>query len=119
MHPSYKRIWIPGLVILAALVAATLWALSISPRVFAEPELASGPDSSSGWRVGEPVTYETLTVFPVLSSHQADTADFETLDAALASKKVSGGTAPESVRAAIADLQQRLNHQTKKTGATP
>src|SRR5271154_7548635 len=89
MHPSHKRIWIPGVIILAALVAVIVWALSTSSRVYAKPELtsglASGPDSSSGWRVAEPVTYETLTVFPVLSSQEAYTADFETLDSALAS----------------------------------
>src|SRR5580658_1404201 len=93
MHPSHKRIWIPGLIILAALVAVIVWALSTSSRVYAKPDLASeltsglasGPDSSSGWRIGEPITYETLTVFPVLSSQDAYTAEFETLDAALAS----------------------------------
>ena len=91
MHPSQKRIWIPGFIILAALVAVIFWAFSTSSRVFAKPELgakpelASGPDSSSGWHIGEPITYETLTVFPVLSSQDAYTADFETLDAALAS----------------------------------
>jgi len=40
-----------------------------------------------------------------------------TLDAALASKKVSGGTAPDSVRAAIADLEARLNQKASTTGA--
>jgi argininosuccinate lyase len=47
-------------------------------------------------------------------------ADFPgslSLDAALASKKVPGGTAPESVRAAIADLEARLNQKTNTTGA--
>jgi hypothetical protein len=85
MHPSHKVIWIPTLVILAALAAVILWSFNSSPRVLAEHELASGPDSASGWRVGEPVTYETLTVFPVLSSQDAYTTEFETLDAALAS----------------------------------
>ena len=85
MHPSPKRIWIPGLIILTALVAVMVWAFSTSPHVSANPELAAGPDSSSGWRIGEPITYETLTVFPVLSWQEAYTADFETLDAALAS----------------------------------
>jgi hypothetical protein len=93
MHPSLKRVWIPGVIILAALVAVIVWAFSTSSRVYAKPDLASeltsglasGPDSSSGWRIGEPITYETLTVFPVLSSQDAYTADFETLDAALAS----------------------------------
>jgi argininosuccinate lyase len=41
------------------------------------------------------------------------------LDAALASKKVPGGTAPESVRAAIADLQDRITKLSIKPGATP
>ena len=85
MHPSHKLIWIPGLIILAALAAVILWTFNSSPRVLAESELASGPASASGWRLAEPVTYETLTVFPVLSSQEAYTADFETLDAALAS----------------------------------
>jgi hypothetical protein len=85
MHSSHKLVWIPSLVILAALIAVIVWTLNSSPRVLAEPELASGLDSSSSWRVGEPITYETLTVFPVLSSREAYTADFETLDAALAS----------------------------------
>jgi hypothetical protein len=85
MHPSHKLIWIPSLVILAALAAVILWTFNSSPRVLAEPEIAFGPDSASGWRVGEPVTYETLTVFPVLSSQEAYTSEFETLDAALAS----------------------------------
>ncbi len=85
MHPSQKSIWIPGVIILTALVAVIVWTFSTSSRVYAKPELASGPDSSSSWRIGEPITYETLTVFPVLSSQEAYTADFETLDAALAS----------------------------------
>src|ERR1700684_4045978 len=85
MHPSHKLIWIPSLVILAALAAALVWVISSSRRFYANPERASGPDSSAGWRIGEAVSYETLTVFPVLSSEEAYTADFETLDAALAS----------------------------------
>jgi argininosuccinate lyase len=42
-----------------------------------------------------------------------------TLDAALASKGVPGGTAPDSVRAAIADLEARLNKRASTTGAKP
>jgi hypothetical protein len=85
MHPSHKLHWIPVLVIITAIAAMIVWTLNAAPRVLAEPELASGPDSSTGWRLGEPITYETLTVFPVLSSQEGYTADFETLDAALAS----------------------------------
>ena len=49
-------------------------------------------------------------------------ADFEnslSVAAALAAKKVSGGTAPESVGDAIANLERRLNKKTTKTGAQP
>src|SRR3989441_4939451 len=48
---------------------------------------------------------------------EADVARVLSLDAALAAKKVPGGTASESVRAAIADLEARLNKKATKTGA--
>jgi argininosuccinate lyase len=47
----------------------------------------------------------------------ADFAGSLSISAALNAKKVPGGTAPESVRAAIADLEARLNKKTSKTGA--
>jgi len=49
-------------------------------------------------------------------------SDFTTclsVDAAIESKRVPGGTAPESVRAAIVDLEARLNKKATKTGAKP
>src|SRR5919108_4117758 len=49
----------------------------------------------------------------------ADFAKSLSIDAALAAKKAPGGTAPESVRAAIADLEARLNKKAIKTGAKP
>jgi len=50
---------------------------------------------------------------------EADVARVLSLDAALAAKKVPGGTAPESVCDAIADLEARLNKKATKTGAKP
>src|SRR6267143_3276752 len=50
---------------------------------------------------------------------EADFAKSLSVDAALAAKKVPGGTAPECVRAAIADLEGRLNKKATKTGAKP
>ena len=38
----------------------------------------------SVWRLTEPVRYENLTIFPVVSSHAVDTTRFATLDDALA-----------------------------------
>src|SRR5712692_1945385 len=49
----------------------------------------------------------------------ADVARVLSLDAALAAKKVPGGTARESVCDAIADLEARLNKKATKTGAKP
>lgn len=55
----------------------------------------------------------------VSPAFDADFAKSLSLDAALSAKKVPGGTAPESLRAAIADLEARLNKKAIKTGAKP
>lgn len=55
----------------------------------------------------------------VSPAFEADFAKSLSLDAALSAKKVPGGTAPESVKAAIADLEARLNKKAIKTGAKP
>jgi argininosuccinate lyase len=47
----------------------------------------------------------------------ADLSKGLNVDAALAAKKVPGGTAPESVCAAVANLEARLNKKANKTGA--
>lgn len=49
----------------------------------------------------------------------SDFAGSLSVEAALAAKKVSGGTAPESVRAAIAALEVRLNQKATSQGAKP
>jgi argininosuccinate lyase len=49
---------------------------------------------------------------------EADVTTCLTVDAALASKKVPGGTAPESVQAAISDLQERIT-KLRRSGAQP
>jgi hypothetical protein len=43
------------------------------------------PGNEQGWRLGDPVTYENLTIFPVLAARDANTSGFATLDEALAS----------------------------------
>ncbi|MFZ3214631.1 MAG: DUF6569 family protein, partial [Candidatus Acidiferrales bacterium] len=84
MHSSRKFVWIPVVVILAGICATVLSAFD-PPRSGFEPELGDRQDEAAHWRLGQPVTYETMTVIPVLSAHDADTGGFETLDAALAS----------------------------------
>jgi argininosuccinate lyase len=61
--------------------------------------------------------FETLK--KISPMFEADFAKSLSVEAALAAKKVPGGTAPESVRAAMADLEARLNKKAKKTGAKP
>ena len=60
---------------------------------------------------------ETLKI--ISPAFEADFVSGLTVDAALAAKKVPGGTAPESVRAAISDLQDRIAKLKSKPGAKP
>jgi len=59
------------------------------------------------------------TLKKISPAFESDFAGGLSVDAALASKKVRGGTAPESVHAAIDDLEVRLNKKASKTGAKP
>lgn len=70
------------LILLAVILAAT----NLGPSVSASaPRPAPAPSS---WRLASPVTYQNLTIFAVVSSQDADTSDFVTLDEALASGDV-------------------------------
>jgi len=57
------------------------------------------------------------TLKEISPAFDADFAGSLSVEAALASKKVPGGTAPERVRDAIANLEIRLNKKATKTGA--
>src|SRR5216684_2138087 len=59
------------------------------------------------------------TLKKISPAFEADFVSGLTVDAALAAKKVPGGTAPESVRAAISDLQDRIAKLKSKPGAKP
>src|SRR5467141_796968 len=59
------------------------------------------------------------TLKKISPAFEADFVGGLTVDAALAAKKVPGGTAPESVRAAISDLQDRIAKLKSKPGAKP
>jgi hypothetical protein len=90
MQAIPKWIWILSLGATVTLAVILSWACSTSRAVVdAEPlieaEAEPSPQAPADWHIGQPVTYETLTVFPVLSSQDANTDTFETLDAALAS----------------------------------
>ena len=57
------------------------------------------------------------TLKRIAPAFEADFSKSLSVDAALAAKKVPGGTAPESVADAIANLEARLNKKATKTGA--
>jgi argininosuccinate lyase len=59
------------------------------------------------------------TLKKISAKFEADFAGSLSLEAALASKKVPGGTSPESVRAAISDFQKRIEKLRNKPGAQP
>jgi hypothetical protein len=68
---------------------SSLGALGALGFVFSAHPSAVPPGKPSGdWRLLEPVTYENLTVFPVVSSGDHDTNAFLTLDEGLATGEV-------------------------------
>ncbi|MGH9774325.1 MAG: ARPP-1 family domain-containing protein [Candidatus Acidiferrales bacterium] len=84
MHGLVFRNWINvgwGLLTTLTITAAAVFGGSGSGAAPAG-QPAGGEEN---WRLGEPVTYENLSVFPVLASHWSDTSAFVTLDEALAS----------------------------------
>jgi hypothetical protein len=83
MHTNRRRFI--GILIVALVVSlgAAIAAVNLCPRARAsnrEQALAQ-----PGWRLARPITYENLTIFPVVTSQEADTSEFVTLDQALAS----------------------------------
>jgi len=59
------------------------------------------------------------TLKKISPAFEADITNSLSVDVALAAKKVPGGTAPEAVRTAIADLERRLNKTVTTQGAKP
>jgi hypothetical protein len=76
--------------VFAILIAATLILLAV---IVPATNLGTNTGASgarpapapTGWQLAQPVTYQNLTIFPVVSGQDADTSDFVTLDEALAS----------------------------------
>jgi hypothetical protein len=80
--------------IFAALVGgllgiSTLGGLAFIWGPFEPPQPPSPPGRSEGeWRLLEPVTYENISVFPVVSSNSQDTSPFLTLEEGLSTGEV-------------------------------
>src|SRR5260370_8593574 len=57
--------------------------------VFADPHTTKPPQRPEGdWRILDPVTYENIAIFPVVSGSSQDTSSFLTLEEVLASGEV-------------------------------
>ncbi|HEX4002600.1 MAG TPA: DUF6569 family protein [Candidatus Acidoferrales bacterium] len=69
------------LILAGAAILKPDWA----PGARAVAAAPAGGGSAGQWTIGAPITYQALTIFPVISSQNGDTSDFETLDEALSS----------------------------------
>jgi len=56
--------------------------------VWAGPKLSPAPPADPSWRLLEPITYENIAVFPVVSNSTQDTSGFLTLDEGLSRGEV-------------------------------
>src|SRR5260221_9716110 len=71
--------------ILTVLVIATLGGLGF---VCAAPHTTKSSHPEGDWRVLDPVVYENIVIFPVVSGSSQDTSSFLTLEEGLASGEV-------------------------------
>ena len=74
MHANRRSIL--GILVVAIVISlgAAIAVANLCPRARAsnrEPALAQ-----LGWRLAQPITYENLTIFPVITSQDADTSEF-------------------------------------------
>ncbi len=82
------RILASSLLIAVLLACALSHASSANQRSKKRPTAAAGGQSSSSWKLGTPVSFQNLTVFPVISNTRASADEFITLDEGLRSGKV-------------------------------
>jgi hypothetical protein len=66
----------------------TLGSLALVGSVPAAPSSSALPPSEGGWHLLDPITYENISIFPVVTSSQQDTSAFLTLDEGLSSGEV-------------------------------
>src|ERR1700738_4279308 len=81
MQRSVFAVIIADLVAIATcVVRAFVWAAPHSSKASQHPE--------GDWRILDPVTYENISIFPVVSGSSQDTSSFLTLEEGLASGEV-------------------------------
>jgi len=70
---------------LVILIAGVILMWNFNPKASAAGNSGNPAPGQQGWHLLDPIRYENLTIFAVVSSQDADTSDFATLDDALAS----------------------------------
>jgi hypothetical protein len=86
----------------------TLGSLAFVGSVPSSSSNVPPPPSDGGWRLLDPVTYENISLFPVVASSQQDTSAFLTLDEGLSSGEVTVSEQGAAGLARTRDLRQRL-----------
>jgi len=82
---SANRRKLLGILTAVALISVGAGVAAINFGTCAKASSGDRTLAQTGWRLESPVTYQNLTIFPVLATQDADTSEFATLDEALAS----------------------------------
>jgi hypothetical protein len=77
-----------GTIIRSLLGITTLGGLAFVGSAPGPSAIASPPRSEGGWRLLDPITYENISIFPVVAASEQDTSAFLTLDEGLSSGEV-------------------------------
>jgi hypothetical protein len=85
----------------------TLGSLAFVGSAPGAPSNDPAPHTEGGWRLLDPVTYENISVFPVVTSSSQDTSSFLTLDEGLSSGEVIVSEQGASGLARTRDTQRR------------
>src|SRR5271169_1437614 len=78
------------LTIVIAIIVISLGATIAAAKFCSSGAVPKGDQAFAqpGWRLAQPITYDNLTIFPVVTADDPNTSEFATLDEALASGDV-------------------------------
>jgi hypothetical protein len=85
MQGKQEKIYLGVGMSLLILLAWVLLMTNMDPEARAAGAKGVPAPGGQSWHLLDPITYENLTIFPVVSTQLADTSNFSTLDEALAS----------------------------------
>jgi hypothetical protein len=85
MQAKQEKIFLGLSMGVCILLAGVLLMTNMNPEARAAGAKGVPAPGGQGWHLLDPITYENLTIFPVVSTQLVDTSNFSTLDEALAS----------------------------------